>query len=577
MAGEQRHCPAGYIYPGRIREQRRVLSASRVEWVRGGGDVGSSSGYDTSAGPTCRTPDRPSFLESALDIIFTSIPRPPSPESSRRTSGGRPSRGMPKKRHFNRYSKPQSTAPASIASASPNSRTSRHTLMTSSYFLKQAAQLTSTAEAPNRQRGVNELLSDLRRTSTPPAHNHPVAGPSVPPVIRDIFQLPETPAPLPRALNRHRLDARGRRLPPGPAPPRSWQTVTRRDDGDEGSASTRADGAAAVLPGEYVPAERSLVDMLLRLLVREWATLGPLEELGLWALPDRTRQALLRYLDFYRREDVSLGDVRSVLVPDEEDTAAREANAYLAHLHVPSTLLTASTFPSLIALLFPKPPEETPHDEPHETWEAADLTPAPPRQLLPALTHLSLALDPSRNTPSPSWRHLLHLAKKLPGLTHLSLAFWPEPMRTPNARLASVVGPQGNAVQYAGTGFYSHSLDQDWSEAVNILRTLGRRLYQLEYLDVTGCGAWFPALVRSAEAVDGEEVSGVDWVGDWAKVVVVRMGSGVRVTGEESEREKERLRAGVEMAGEVERHVTARRAGKGRIITVERDDPYTLR
>lgn len=444
-------------------------------------------------------------------------------------------------------------------------------------------QLTNPASPNRQQRGVNELLANLRRTSTPPnqAAEHPVAAPSVPPLIREILRLPETPAPLPRTRNRYRLDARGRRLPAGPPPPRSWQTVRRRG-GDDGVGSVRVDGAAAVLPGECVPGQGSLVDILLRLVAREWDFLGPHEELGLWTLPDGIRQALLRYLDVYRDGDVSLSDLRAILVPDEEDDTS-SGNAYFTHLHVPTSLLTASTFPQLIALLFPKP-KATPRDEePHESWEVADLSPSPPGHLLPALTHLSLALSPSRSTtaPPPSWRHLLQLAKRLPGLTHLSLAFWPEPMRTPNARLASVVGPQGTAVQYGGTGFYSHSLDGDWSEAVNILRALSRSLYRLEYLDVTGCGAWLPALVRGGETVVDEEgavgVTGVDWAGDWGKVGVLRMGSGVRVTGEEGEKETERLRTGVEMAGVVERHVTAQRAGTGRIVNVERDDLYALR
>ncbi|MBE3043752.1 hypothetical protein IMZ48_14500, partial [Candidatus Bathyarchaeota archaeon] len=136
----------------------------------------------------------------------------------------------------------------------------------------------------------------------------------MPPVIREILQLPETPAPLPRTRARNRFDARGRRLPPGPAAPRSWQ-VTRTESHDEG-IDARTDGAAAVLPGEYVPGRGSLVDMLLRLVVREWADLGPLEELALWTLPDRIRQGLVRYLDVYGGGDVCLADLRAVLVPD---------------------------------------------------------------------------------------------------------------------------------------------------------------------------------------------------------------------------------------------------------------------
>ncbi|SPN98596.1 uncharacterized protein DNG_01641 [Cephalotrichum gorgonifer] len=452
--------------------------------------------------------------------------------------------------------------------------------------------------SPNQQtRSVNDLLANLRHTSTPPHQrtNHQVASPSLPPAIRHILQLPETPAPAPRGpRNRLRLDARGRRLPAGPPPPRSWQTATGQSNRARDGADRRAPGAidggrvADALPGEYVPVARGLVDIVLRVLMREWPTIGPHEELALWTLPDGTRQALLRYLDIYRGGDVTLGDVRAVLVPDEEDPEAGLGNAHFTHLRVPSALLTASNFPSLISTLLPKPSKTAPQtDEPHESWEAADaLTPGPPGRLLPALTHLSLALDPSSRSSkgAPSWRHLLQLASRLPGLTHLNLAFWPEPTRTPNARYASVVGPQGNRVQYGGTTMYSHSLDDDWSEAVNILRALSKRLYQLEYLDITGCGAWFPALVKSEDAAldsggEGEEVGvrGVDWRGDWGKVAVVRMTSGVRITGEESQREKERYRAGIEAATELERHITAQRAGTGRIITVERDDLYALR
>jgi len=465
-----------------------------------------------------------------------------------------------------------------------------------------------TARNRNETPGVNELLATLRRQgSSSPRSNHHVAAPSVPPVIREILQLPETPAPLPRTRGRVRYDARGRRLPPGPPPPRSWQAgaisgCSEADGRRRGFEAKAYDRATVTLPGEYVPGRLSLVDAALKCVAREWRELGPLEELNLWALPDRTRQAMIRYIEAYHGRDVNLGDLKAILVPDEETddegSGVVATNAYFTHLHVPASLSTASTFPSLISLLFPRvSSKEIPSlkSEPQDSWEMDFSTLSlSPGRLLPSLTHLSLAVDPAicmgdaipRHT-LPSWRHLLQLAKKLPGLTHLSLAFWPEPMRTPNAKYASVVGPQGNSIQYGGTGPYSHSLDQDWVEAVNILRTLSKSLYQLQYLDITGCGAWFAALMRSEQTLlesDEEKggegrkgCRGVDWAGDWGKIEVLRMKSGIKITEETTATERAMYRSGAELAAALERHIRSQRAGRGRIITVEKDDVYDLR
>ncbi len=116
-----------------------------------------------------------------------------------------------------------------------------------------------------------------------------------------------------------------------------------------------------------------------------------------------------------------------------------------------------------------------------------------------------LGMDPQYSS-AASWRQLLSLASRFTALTHLSLAYWPEPTLTPNAKLASVVSPDGRTVQYGGTGPYSHSLDNDWSEAILLLRRLSKVLYRLEYLDLTGCAEWYPALYSEA---DGDTI---DWV-----------------------------------------------------------------
>lgn len=109
---------------------------------------------------------------------------------------------------------------------------------------------------------------------------------------------------------------------------------------------------------------------------------------------------------------------------------------------------------------------------------------------LPHLTHLSLS-HPSQ---SASWRGLLALSKHIPTLTHLSLAYWPAPTLTPNARTAVMSSQFGKDVQYGGTNYYSHTVDNDYREAADVLRRLASRLYGLEYLDLSGCSEWFKAI-----------------------------------------------------------------------------------
>ncbi|KAJ3578221.1 hypothetical protein NPX13_g2349 [Xylaria arbuscula] len=204
-----------------------------------------------------------------------------------------------------------------------------------------------------------------------------------------------------------------------------------------------------------------------------------------------------------------------------------------------------------------------------DSWDL----PAPsaaPVDLLPNLTHLSLAIDPS-SAPSVSWKRLLSVAGKLSQLTQLSLAGWPEPSLTPNAKFAKMTSDTtGRSVQYGGTGPYSHNLDQDWTEAILVLKRLSRLIYGLEYLDLTGCSDWIRAL---REESDGEfRVDFVDWVGDWGKITTLRLNSGYGIeTDDAPKSEVVRFSEWIEEAAAVERHIRAQRAGRGRFITVERD------
>lgn len=203
-----------------------------------------------------------------------------------------------------------------------------------------------------------------------------------------------------------------------------------------------------------------------------------------------------------------------------------------------------------------------------ESWEAPEPSSGPVK-LLPNLTQLSLAVEPG-NAPAASWKQLLSLASKLQTLTHLDLSGWPEPSLTPNAKFAKMASPlTGRTVQYGGTGPYSHNLDGDWSEAILVLKRLSKTLYSLEYLDLTGCGDWFPAL---REESDGDfTVDFVDWVGDWGKITTLRLCSGYALSDYSSNGQILRFADWIETATAVEKHIRAQRSGRGRWITVEKD------
>jgi hypothetical protein len=141
-----------------------------------------------------------------------------------------------------------------------------------------------------------------------------------------------------------------------------------------------------------------------------------------------------------------------------------------------------------------------------------------------------------------------------------------------------VVSPHtGRALPYGGTGPYSHSLDDDWAEAVLVLRRLSRALYGLQYLDLTGCGAWTPALWVSSPGAGDDDAGGdaggggdtVDWTGAWGKISTLVMYPGYKLAEDAAPAERARYWELVDYARRLERHVRSRRAGKGRFITVE--------
>ncbi|KAK5624793.1 hypothetical protein RRF57_000509 [Xylaria bambusicola] len=429
----------------------------------------------------------------------------------------------------------------------------------------------------HHDRSVNELLANLRR-STLNSHSaraasssgfSAVATPSVSPALRQLFQLPEAPAPPPRRPQRR--DPSGRRPPPGPPPPRSWVTLSQsrhaapssrpRDDGTHGHTKYWS------MPGAYAPAKGSLVDLVLRRIALDWAR------------QRRLRSALLAHVSEMYGPGLSIADLQLVLSgPLEcelseyglEPLDMNTINSDFFYLDLTGSFGRSLTMKKLHELLFGSRKATVPADDAvQDSWDL----PAPrtgPVDLLPNLTHLSLAIDPS-STPSVSWKQLLSVARKLTQLTELSLAYWPEPSLTPNAKFAKITSPTtGRSVQYGGTGLYSHSLDGDWTEAILVLKRLGRLLYSLEYLDLTGCSDWVRAL---REQSDGEfRVDFVDWVGDWGKITRLRLNSGCAITTDDAPNSEVLLSSEwIEEATAVEKHIRAQRAGRGRFITVERD------
>ena len=369
------------------------------------------------------------------------------------------------------------------------------------------------------------------------------------------------------------------------------------------------------LPDLTLPGRGSLLDMALRKFAQTWEWQREVYGGVLWELPTHLREMIVVYLGVHRG-GLGTDDLRGVLVPSEEgdwededgEEERREIpqagvlNSEFKRLDLSESLGNFLKLRELEEFLFPSKPPPTKltsptgqQQEEPDSWEDALDTPnqppspSVPLPVLPNLTHLSLALSPTNSSPV-SWRHLLSLASHLPQLTHLSLAFWPVPTLTPLAAKlgASVVDTEsGVSVQYGGTGFYSHTLDDDWSEAILLLRRLSRCLYGLEWLDLTGCGPWWEALFARVEVAldendathqgDGDEgergTTMVDWCGAWGKVRTVVLDPGWRVEEGKGElrraRERSRFVELVNKAKRVEKHVRGVRRGQGRWFSVE--------
>ncbi|KHN98060.1 tafazzin [Metarhizium album ARSEF 1941] len=425
-------------------------------------------------------------------------------------------------------------------------------------------------------RDVNQLLATLRDAGAGPSSSPSLSEtlPSIPPSIREILQIPETPSPAPRRPCRQRYDSQGRRLPAGPAPPRSWLSGGR-DDGDFSNSLARSLRVSysgfdrCTLPGAPLPQPGSLIDLVLRRLAVDWDFHRVFNQYHLYFVPSHLKPALIRYIGVASNTGVSISDLKTILLPPEEvysdekfDHVSR-ANTEITCLDLSASVGRSLKLKDVTSILFNAVGSQT-TDEPQESWETVDTNPSPPRLLLPNLTHLSLALDP-RGTRDAPWKELLSLSSRLPAVTHLSLAYWPEPCLAPRAKFSTISSPQGRNISYGGTNYYSHSLDHDWTEALLVLRMLSNNFYRLEFLDLTGCATWFKAL----RLKDGHDY--VDWSGSWGRLTVLRLYTGWELGMDAMASDKAAYKSAIDTAKRVEKHIVAMRAGKGRFITVERD------
>jgi hypothetical protein len=272
----------------------------------------------------------------------------------------------------------------------------------------------------------------------------------------------------------------------------------------------------------------TLQDMCLRCMAREWEYVREYEKNNLADLPSRLRMLLLSNLAVYGPDEgVGFEGLRNLLMPplpengEAQDFDLGEQNEGFFRLDLSGAIGHSVSFKQL-AELVQKPVPAT--NEQELSWEETlSRSLSPP---IPHLTHLSLSHPP----PTISWPRLIAFSKHIPTLTHLSLAFWPVPSPTPNAKTAVVQSRFGKDVQYGGTNYYSHSLDNDFREAAEVLRRLAGRLYGLEYLDLTGCSEWLRALRWTGEIGDGDR--GLDWGAQWAKLHTLKVFSGLTLEDE---------------------------------------------
>lgn len=423
----------------------------------------------------------------------------------------------------------------------------------------------STTQPDPSQRTVNDLIRNSRRQQLRneqqkllPAAVTAITGGSVPPSVRAVLDLPPPPPPPePREPRGGRNQvgnstrygpgnpspARFRRIP-GPPPPRSWLTDSihapakykRGSNGEHESDGCRVQVRSSILPTGSFPPVRSLQHLALKKIASNWAWHVEYDREYLAYLPLNLKETLLSYLAIYNElGSPGLNPLRVLFLDEEQhvqedrDEVQRLDLGNGVGLWTSLKALERDLITKTVAKRAFNPPEpDTSVADTPDAWDADsdsdDLSNAGlgivPRVIhnFQNLKHLSLAISPG-NAHAASWTSLLSIASELGTLSSLSLAYWPQPTFTPNAASTRAVVdmPGARPVVYGGTNMYS-SLDNDWREGAGILRTLSRSLYCLTWLDLSGCGGWWEALLwpssTSNETTEAENI-GPEWNGGW--------------------------------------------------------------
>ena len=340
------------------------------------------------------------------------------------------------------------------------------------------------------------------------------AGPSLPPSLRNILQLPDAPPPRPRPGLRVTGRARG---PAGPAPPVSWIRAREQVAGNTPKTRRVVLGGAGAkieqLPGIFSPPHGSLMRAALKALALNWDWHVQYDQYYLATIPVRYKEALLLYIARYSPTGTDKAGLVLLFLNETELEDATGVDG-LTHLDLSSSIGHHLKLKQLKDLLGGKKAvagrDET-SDVLPESWDTPELLSSPsglPR--FHSLTHLSLS-HPSNGV---TWKGLLDLAPVLTTITHLSLAYWSTPTMSPNSTTAYRETPQGN-VNFGASNIYS-GYDNDWTEAASILRRLSKSTYCLKWLDLTGCFPWVQALKYGM----------IDWCGTWRALERIKIGQG---------------------------------------------------
>jgi hypothetical protein len=455
-------------------------------------------------------------LEASSLVSSNLLPYSPSSPGSVNCALEDPSRGMPKKhRHSSSSIKPVNTLHPSLSHSAASS---------------------SAQQTPAPQ-GVSERLARLRlesarSSSSSPSRSASASSHSTP---LDSFDPVRNASPglggSQHAPSRQEPVARTRlsRWAAGPPPPASWLVAHRRKiEQTHASARIPLEGGIGSVPGVPEIPKRSLQDYVLRSMARNIKFHLEYDGEYLLELSETLRMALVHYVAVLGSEPVTLELLNLLFgrITDNDQTP----NMGIHVLDLTHSVGTAMTLGQLGRFICPSnASKKVATLAIEESWDAAPLVPSLNNRF-PALTHLSLA-NPASNI---LWADLLNFVKRVPTLTHLSLASWPAPTLTPNSITATTTSTFAPGVQTSGTGFYSNAIDRDWREATGILRRLSKATYCLEYLDLTGCNIWVPAIAHFSEhdspaSSDTDDADskpaeqGIEWTTSWRsmKTVVV--------------------------------------------------------